>query len=62
MHWHSYLLCFGSHSPHLLNAVAMLAHHLANVEWDDNQALMASDLIALNKCPGVCLIGVGEAL
>ena len=64
MQWHSYLLRFGTYNARLHDAVAELAHRLANtvVEWEDIRALMANRLIALNKCPGVHPIGIGEAL
>ena len=46
------------------DAVAMLARHLANriIDWENMRALMASHLIALDKCPGVHPIGIGDAL
>ena len=64
MLWHSYLLRFGTYSAHLRYAVAGLARRLANmvVEWEDIHALLANGLIALDKCLGVCPIGIGEAL
>ena len=64
MQWHSYLLQFGTYGAHLRDAMAGLARRLANtvVEWEDIRALMANRLIALNKCPGIRPIGIGEAL
>jgi len=61
---HGYLLQYGISSAHLWDAVAMLARHLANgiFEWESICALMSSCLIALDRCPGVHPIGIGEAL
>ena len=56
---------YGAHSEWLRDATAELARRLANtlVEWNDIRTLMPmSHLLALDKCPGVWPIGVGEVL
>ena len=57
-------LRFGSSSSTLRDAVAELVRYLANgiVEWAQIRALMSRRLIALDKCPGVRPIAVGEVL
>ena len=63
-HWHDALLCYSAHSEHLRDSVAAVAHRLYNIimSWDDVRALLSSQLIALDKCPGIRPIGIGETL
>ena len=63
-HWKDVLLRFGSVSGHLREIIAGFCRSLCNsiIPWDNIRALLASCLIALDKCPGVCPIGVGETL
>ena len=64
LHWQDALLRFRSCSHHLHDNVADLSRHLANsiIDWNNIKALLANRIIALDKCPGVRPIGVGETL
>ena len=63
-HWQTVLLRHGAHSSHLRDEVATLATKMCNqiLPWSKVRALVSGTLIALDKCPGVRPIGIGECL
>ena len=63
-HWQDALLRYGSHSAKLRDQVTSVARRLSNsiVSWCDVRSLVACRLVALDKCPGVRPIGIGETL
>ena len=56
-HWQDVLLRYGNHS-------AKLARRLSNsiIPWSDVRSLVSCRLIALDNCPGIHPIGIGETL
>ena len=62
--WKHLCTSFRSHSADLCDALASLAKRICTTYVDPKglEAFVASRLIALDKCPGVRPIGVGEAI
>ena len=62
--WQTFLLHHEAHSSHLRNEVATLATKMCNqiLPWSKGRALISGRLIALDKCPCVRPIGIGECL
>jgi hypothetical protein len=58
----NWLLRFGAESESLRDSLAAIAEWLANEHppWAAYRALMACRLVALDKCPGVRPVGIGE--
>ena len=62
--WKRLCSSFGSHSVDLCNAIASVSKRICTtyVNPEDIRALVACRLIALDKCPGVRPIGIGETV
>ena len=62
--WKRLCTAFGPHSADLCNSLASTAKRLCTEYVDPKgiEALVASKLIALDKCPGIRPIGVGETV
>ena len=60
----NWLLCFGCVSEELRVVIASLTDLMAHSSppWASYSALMACRLVALDKRPGVCPVGIGETL
>ena len=63
-HWQTVLLSHGAHSSHLRDEVPCLAAKMCNqiLPWSKVRVLVSGRLIALDKCPGLRPIGIGECL
>ena len=63
-HWQMVLLRHGAHSSHLRDEVATIATKTCNqiLPWSKVRATVSERLIALDNCPGVRPIGIGECL
>ena len=63
-HWKDAFLRFGGHGSALRDGVAAVITKIANkiILWNQIRALMSGRLVALDKCPGVRPIGIGECL
>ena len=62
--WHSMVTDYNDSSSNLCNAISGVAHRLAT-EYVDPAALevlLANRGIAINKCPGLRPVGVGEII
>ena len=61
--WKDVILNRGGASLQLREAMPKLTMRLenTNVLWDDKCALKAKKMIALDKCPGIRPIGIGDA-
>ena len=64
MHWKRLCTSFRSHSSDLCDAIASLTKRICTAYLDPKglEAFVACRLIALDKCPGVRPIGIGETL
>ena len=62
--WKGLCTSFHSHSADLCEAIASLAKRICTTYVDPKglEAFVACRLIALDKCPGVRPIGIGETL
>ena len=62
--WRRLCTSFQGASDDLCQSLAMVARRLCTtfVDPEGLEAFVASCLIALNKCPGVCPIGIGEVV
>ena len=62
--WRRICTAFKTASSGICHALALLARHICThqVDTDSLSAYTACHLIALNKCPGVCPIGVAKVV